>query len=294
MVMEEKICPYCYGSIKDNYGTEDSDYICPHPNCRKIVPKMYLQYPTKHVASIVSDITCNFNDFGYEIASFAECGYTEEETACLVQHYGSENDDLQFIQYEYVKEEFSSYKETVVLAIHRCVWNSDVGRPISDIRHASAILLNIDISELRTLYFNIDKERSREDFKNWHPKNIENFIRDVSCFLRDNNLNKKTAILFGNPQYLRSHPYISEDNRYLGLWEINRDWDSNFNERKWVSEANITIRDLLMELGEDRLVCDADTMPNVKFFLYPSSKYRMASNTFWMMAVLLWICTKVD
>ena len=55
--------------------------------------------------------------------------------------------------------------------------------------------------------------------------------------------------------------------------------DSYIDYQHLIKETNNTIRDLLMELGEDRLIKDADTMSGVNFFLYPSSAYRMASNT---------------
>lgn len=292
MMMEEKLCPYCYKSIKGNYGSADEDLICPHPGCGKIIPKIYLQYPVKHVASIVNK-TCNIYDFGYEVADYASSDNAEGVTS-RAECYESADDNVKFILYEYLKEEFSTSTETVVLAIHRCIWDGTDGRPINHIEHASALLLNLDISELKALYFNLGIDRSLVDFANWQPRNSGNFVREVSEYLRRNQLTRKVSILFGNLQYLRRHPYVREEKRYMGLLEITQDWTSDYADRKWMVEADNTIRDLLMELGEERLIKDADTMSDLKFFLYPSSKYRMTSNTFWMMAILLWICTKID
>lgn len=292
--MEEKICPYCYKNIQGCYGTVDEDSICPHPDCGKKIPKIYLQYPTKHVASIVNN-TCAIKDFGDEIEDYAK-NDNAEKISSRVEYYESDesDDNVRFILYEYIKEEFSLITETVVIAIHKCIWN-DINRvTVSNIEHASAILLNIDISELKALYFNLGIKRSRKDFENWNSKSIGKFVREIADYLKRNQLTRKVAILFGNLQYLRNHPYFRDEKRYQRLLEIIQDWTSDYADRKWIVDADETIRDLLMELGEERLIKDADGMSDLKFFLYPSSEYRMTSNTFWMMAVLLWICTKID
>lgn len=292
--MEEKLCPYCYKSINGNYGTVDEDLICPHPDCGKRIPKVYLQYQTKHVASIVKKIgSDDFKDYGYEVADYAKSDNAEGINT-RAEHCDSDDENVKIILYEYLKDEYSTNTETVVLAIHRSNWDEGFRRSVSDIEHASSILLNIDISELRALYFNLGINRSPYEFKGWHPKDIGKFVREISDYLRRNQLTRKVAILFGNFQYLSRHPYVREDKKYQELIEITKDWTSDHIDRRRMTEANNTIRDLLTELGEERLINDADTMSDLKFFFYPSSEYRMISNSFWMMAILLWICTKID
>ncbi len=292
MLMEEKLCPYCYKSIKGNYGSAEDDLTCPHPNCGKKIPKIYLQYPNKHVVSIINK-KCTIKDFGYEVADFAK-NNNAEGAHSRAEYYESADENVQIVLFEYLKEESSARTETVVLAIHKCVLNSNERLPASDIEYASAILLNIDISELKALYFNLGIDRSPEEFKKWQPRNTGILIREVSDYLRRNQLSRKVAVLFGNLQYIGNHPYVYENQKYKNLLEITRDWTSNSDDRKWMAKANDTVRDLLLELGEERLIKDADTMSGTKFFLFPSSKYRMTSNTFWMMGILLWICTKID
>ena len=288
MAEEKKICPYCYKSIARSDLNAEEDQPCPHSDCMKTIPKIYLQHPTKHVASIINK-NCKIRDFGYEIADYAK-NENAEGTDSRAESYDSEDENIKFILYEHLKNGYKSETETVVLAIHRCFWDSDSGLPVSDIKNASSILLNLDISELRALYFNLNLDRSKEDFKNWEPRKSGRFVREVSDYLRRNELKKKVAILFGNLQYLRRHPYVNEEKRYLDLLEITKEWVGDDDERDLIKETNNTNRDLLMELEEDRIIKDADTMSGGNFFLYPSSAYRMASNTFWMLAVLLWIC----
>lgn len=288
--MEDKLCPYCYKSIKGNYGTVDEDFVCPHPNCGKTIPKIYLQYPVRHVVSISNKE--NFSDYGFEISEYAK-NKTIEFTYSRVENY-TVHPSVQLILFEYLREEFSNTTDTVVLAIHRYVWNDNTGIPISDINHAASILLNIDITELKALFFNVGIERSVDEFSNWIPGQTGRFIRAVSDYLRRNQLSRKVAVLFGNLQELANHPYVREDNQYQKLLEITQEWTSDYADRKWIMQSDKIIRNLLLELGEERLIKDADTMADLKFFLYPSSKYRMTSNTFWMMAVLLWICVKID
>ena len=216
MFIEEKLCPYCYKSIKGNYGTADEDLPCPQPDCGKIIPKIYLQYPNKHVVSIICKTGNNFHDFGYEAADYAKKENAEGITS-RAEYYESADNDVTFILYEYLKEEYSTKTQTVVLAIHKCVWDDESGRPVKDIEAASSILLNLDISELKSLYLNLGIKRSRVEFENWKPRNQGRLVREVSEYLIRNQINRRVAILFGNSQCLRGHTYINEEKRYQSL-----------------------------------------------------------------------------
>ena len=68
--LEEKLCPYCYKSIRENYRSTEDDLICPHPNCGKKIPKIYLQYPVRHIVSIYNKQ--DFHDYGYELGEYTK------------------------------------------------------------------------------------------------------------------------------------------------------------------------------------------------------------------------------
>lgn len=287
--MEEKLCPYCYKSIKGNYGSTEEDLICPHPNCRKIIPKVYLQYPVRHVISICNKT--DLQDYSYEIGEYAK-NETVEFMYSRIEYYTQQN-NVQIILFEYLREEFSNSTETVVLAIHRCLWQENKGLPATDIDHADAVLINIDITDLKALYFNVGIERSPEEFAKWRPGKNGVFIREISEYFRKNQCSGKVAVLFANMQWLRNYPCVRDNVNYGELLEITREWISDYEDRKWIIESDKVIRRLLIELGEERMIKDTESLPDIKFFLYPSSKFRMVSNTYWMLAVLLWICSTV-
>lgn len=288
--MEEKLCPYCYKSIRENYRSTEDDLICPHPNCGKKIPKIYLQYPVRHIVSIYNKQ--DFHDYGYELGEYTK-NQIVEYMYSRVEYYTLQ-EDVQIILFEYLREEFSNSTETVVLAIHRCVWDEKNSIPTDHLEHAASILINIDITELRALYFNLGFERTQKEFQKWEPGKVGVFIRNVSEYLRRSKQPRKVAILFANMQYLRYHPYVKEDTNYQKLLEITREWTSDYGDRKWIIESDKIIRTLLLELGEERMIKDADMMTDLKFFLYPNSEFRMASNSFWMLAVLLWMCVKIE
>ena len=287
--MEEKLCPYCYKSIKGNYGSTERDLICPHPDCRKIIPKVYLQYPVHHVVSICNKT--DLRDYSYEIGEYAK-NETVEFMYSRIEYY-TQQDDVQIILFEYLREEFSNSTQTVVLAIHRCLWQENTGLPEVDIDHAAAVLINIDITDLKALYFNVGIERSPEEFTQWSPVKHGAFIREISEYFRKNQCSCKAAVLFANMQWLRNYPSVRDNVNYRELLEVTREWISDYEDRKWIIESDKVIRRLLIELGEERMIKDTESLQDLKFFLYPSSKFRMVSNTYWMLAVLLWICSTV-
>lgn len=292
--MNDKLCPYCFKSIKGNYGSTNEDIHCPHPDCGKKIPKLYLQHIEKHIASIVNGKN-ERDDFGYEVGCFAKEDNAETKS-CRAEYLESDDDKVQFVLYEYPKDDYSEGTETTVLVFHRCEWNETEtgGIPEREIKFASAILLNIDVTQLKALYFNVGISRTKAEFDQWQPRKINGFIRAVAKYLKSNHLIRKTAITFKNLQGIREYAFFQNTAKYDSLLDSMQEWSGGPDDRRQIIEKDKIIRDLLIELGEERMIMEGNEFSGQMFFFYPSSEYRMTSNNFWMMAVMMWICTTIE
>jgi hypothetical protein len=289
-MIKEKICPYCSKSIAGNYSNIDEDLKC--PKCKTMIPKMYLKYPNRHVISLSAKE--NLSDYPKELELYLKNSIVEGRYSRAECYVNEDYPNIRLVLFEYLVDDYSFKRQIEVIVFHSFDYSENGSLPKADLMNASDIILNLDITDLPALYFNVGISRDENFIESWVPSQSKNLVREVLDYLTNNNMAHKVAIAFGNMSYLSNSNYFKTNEEYKKLLRGHHGWKSDYDDRMWIKDANNTIIRFLREIGEERLVEDVLLLPASCFFLYSDSKHRMTSHMFWMMSIMLWICRKLD
>lgn len=205
---------------------------------------------------------------------------------------------IRYYNFGFIRENRSNIAETKTIVLKTFQWrpNENFFKQIEDhLNHADVIILNIDVTKLPALYYNLDVKEN-ELAIGWNFEDIYNMLEEFAFYWSQSSgtLNCKIAIMLGKMEYLRRYPLIKSNGAYRRLLQYPYKWDCNSMDRLWIKEENEIIREFLTEIHEKKLFFNDNKLLGAHFFLFPqvNSCYEMDVETqnCCMFSPLLWAC----